>query len=73
MIDWMIQVCDALKESTDATFFLAVSIMDRYFEARQKERVVLEPGELHIIGVTSIFISSKYEDVYSVTLKTIIN
>ena len=35
MVDWMIEVLSAFKLS-DQTFFLAVNIMDRYFEALNK-------------------------------------
>lgn len=52
-----------LKVSSDQTFFLAIAIMDKFFEAKQKEGVCLRKGELHVIGLAAIFISSKYEDV----------
>jgi hypothetical protein len=34
--------------------------MDRYFQAKQKELV---NDDLHLIGIVSMFIASKYEDV----------
>jgi len=63
MVDWMIQVFRVLKVSSDQTFFLAISLMDRYFEAKQKESVCLKKSQLHSIGLVCVFISSKYEDV----------
>jgi len=34
MVDWMIQVLRVLKVSCDFTYFLAISLMDRYFEQK---------------------------------------
>ena len=67
MVDWMIEVlsnfgCD------EQTFFIAVSIQDRYFK---NSREILKIPDLHIIGVTSMFIASKYEDVVPLRIKTI--
>ena len=58
MIDWMLEVLNAYKQE-DQTFFLAVSIHDRYLKCAAKELV---PTDLHLIGVTCMFIASKYED-----------
>lgn len=59
MIDWMIEVLTNFK-CEDQTFFLAVSLMDRYL---QKSSVKHEVSELHLLGVTCMFIASKYEDI----------
>ena len=49
--------------------------MDRYFkelnEGEQKR--MLELNELHITGVTCMFIASKYEDIYPLLMKTVFN
>jgi hypothetical protein len=48
--------------------------MDRYFDAlTQSKQKSLELHELHLIGVTCMFIASKYEDVYPLLMKTIFN
>src|SRR4051812_37928674 len=39
MIDWMIEVLTNFK-CDDQTFFLAVSLLDRYFKAKQETREV---------------------------------
>ena len=67
MTDWMIEVLHNFK-CDDQTFFLAVSLMDRYFKNKGETR---EIGRLHIIGVTCMFIASKYEDIYPLKMKMV--
>lgn len=67
MIDWMIEVLTNFK-CDDQTFFLAVRLMDRYFKNKAETR---EIGDLHIIGVTCMFIASKYEDIYPLKMKMV--
>jgi len=80
MVDWMIEVLSAFK-SSNQTFFLSVQIMDRYFDAltklsESKDKDInhygLELNELHLIGIVSMFIASKYEDVYPLLMKTVV-
>ena len=70
MVDWMIEVlsnyhCD------ESTYFESVNLMDRYFKECDNRKKVLEPAELHLIGVTSMFIASKYQDIYPLRLKIV--
>ena len=70
MVDWMIEVlsnyhCD------ESTYFEAINLMDRYFKECDKKRQILQPPELHLIGVTSMFIASKYQDIYPLRLKIV--
>jgi len=67
MIDWMIEVLTNFK-CDDQTFFLAVSLLDRYFKGKPEAR---EVSDLHIIGVTTMFIASKYEDIYPLKMKMV--
>ena len=67
MIDWNIEVLTNFK-CDDQTFFLAVSLMDRYFKNKVEIR---EISDLHIIGVTCMFIASKYEDIYPLKMKMV--
>ena len=67
MIDWMIEVLTNFK-CDDQTFFLAVSLIDRYFKNKVEMR---EISDLHIIGVTCMFIASKYEDIYPLKMKMV--
>jgi len=70
MVDWMIEVLTNFK-CDDLTFFLAVSMMDRYFEALRKQNKTALVSELHITGVTTMFLASKYEDIYPLKMKTV--
>jgi hypothetical protein len=42
--------------------------MDRYFKAKQDSR---EISDLHMIGVTTMFVASKYEDIYPLKMKMV--
>lgn len=39
---------------------------------KQKENIRLEKSDLHLVGLVSIFISSKYEDVIPIHMEQII-
>jgi cyclin B len=70
MVDWMIEVlsnyhCD------ESTYFESINLMDRYFKQCEIKHQVLLPAELHLIGVTSMFIASKYQDIYPLRLKIV--
>ncbi len=68
MIDWMIEVFNNLN-SEDITFFTAVNIMDRFFiESNTK----FKPDDLHLIGICSIFISSKFNEIHPIKLSFLI-
>ena len=67
MVDWMIEVLTNFK-GDDQTFFLAVSLQDRFFGGCKGEKKV---EDLHIIGVTSMFVASKFEDIYPLKMKTV--
>lgn len=69
MVDWMAEVLYTFKTS-DQTFFLAINIMDRYFKQIEDG---LTSADLHLVGVVSMFIASKYEDVIPLLMRTIIN
>lgn len=70
MVDWMVEVMTAFK-CADSTFFLAISIMDRYFAALSREGTQLKLQELHVTGITCMFLASKYEDIYPLLLRTV--
>jgi len=59
MVDWMIEVLTNFK-CEDQTFFLAISLLDRYLKGSPKPQ---EIADLHLMGVTCMFIASKYEDI----------
>ena len=70
MVDWMIEVLSNYN-CDQSTFFEAVNLMDRYFKVCSKKGRILNPEELHIIGVTSMFTASKYQDIYPLRLRII--
>ena len=57
MINWMIEVLGNYSETTsDATFFRSISIMDYYLK---KTVFQYTDNQLHLIGITSMFIATK--------------
>ncbi|CAD8057057.1 unnamed protein product [Paramecium primaurelia] len=67
MIDWMIEVMTSYK-CKDQTFFMAVRLMDQYLNQSQKSHV---PQDMHLIGVTCMFIACKFEEVQPVKLQIV--
>ena len=68
MADWMIEVLNNYS-SSHQTFFLAISILDRYFANHSRE---LAPSELHVSGCVSMLIASKYEEVHPMKIATLV-
>jgi len=68
MVDWMIEVLSNYR-CDESTFFESVNLMDRYFKVCGEKNQTLQPVELHLIGVTSMFIASKYQDIYPLRLR----
>lgn len=67
MVDWIIEVLTNFS-CGDQTFFTAVSLMDRYFKACPEP---LPVTKLHVIGVTSLFVASKFEDINPLRMQTV--
>ena len=67
MVDWMIEVLTNFK-CDDQTFFVAINLLDRYFKASPTELLV---NDLHLLGVTAMFIASKYEDILPLKMKIV--
>lgn len=67
MVDWMIEVL-AQYQTSGQTFFLAVKIMDKFFQLSQTS---FSNSKLHLIGVVSMFIASKFEDTYALRLSIV--
>ncbi|CAI2367026.1 unnamed protein product [Moneuplotes crassus] len=67
MVDWFVEIVCNFGCSMN-TFYLAVRIMDQYFNAYKGH---LSLRNLHLIGVTSIFIASKMEDIVPFSLRII--
>lgn len=67
MIDWMIEVLAAYKSDTQ-TLFLSVILMDMYIKNCPS---VLENSDIHLLGVTCMYIMSKYEDVIPIRISSV--
>lgn len=63
MADWMIEVTTSFK-CCQRTYFLAMIIFDKYLIASHQHGVVLTNKDVHQIGVVSMYLASKFEDVF---------
>lgn len=70
MVDWMIEVCVSFKFSP-RTYFLAVTILDKYLIACHQNGQILSNKDIHPLGVTSMYMASKYEDVFPLHSKIV--
>ena len=62
MTDWMVEVCTSFKCSA-RTYFMAVQLFDKYITRLRHHGKILLNKDVHCIGVTSIYMASKYEDI----------
>ena len=67
MVDWIIEVLSAYSYGPE-TFFLAVNVLDNYFAKSEKS---IPADDLHLIGVASIYLAVKFEEVCALRLKTV--
>ena len=58
LIEWIIDVHRKFRLRPE-TLYVTVFIVDRYLSLKQ-----IKKSELHILGVTSLLISTKYEEIY---------
>jgi hypothetical protein len=63
LVDWVIEI-HYLFQLLPETLFLAVNIIDRFLSART---VVL--GKLQLVGITSLFIATKFEEMSCPTMQ----
>ncbi|KAL8771209.1 MAG: hypothetical protein Q9209_003380 [Squamulea sp. 1 TL-2023] len=59
LVDWLIEV-HARFHLLPETIFLAINIIDRFLSTR-----IVELEKLQLVGITAMFIASKYEEVLS--------
>ncbi|CAG9333096.1 unnamed protein product [Blepharisma stoltei] len=67
LIDWIISAHKHFKLLTE-TLFLTVYLIDRYLEKRAVTR-----QQLQLVGVTALFVSAKYEEIYPPEVKDFVN
>ena len=70
MTDWMVEVCSSFN-CQPRTYFLAVTIFDKYLVAARRHGIVQQDSDVHLLGVTSIYLASKYEDVIPLHSKVV--
>mmetsp|Transcript_32763 Transcript_32763/g.31990 ORF Transcript_32763/g.31990 Transcript_32763/m.31990 type:complete len:122 (+) Transcript_32763:403-768(+) len=63
LVDWLVDVHRKFKLLPE-TLFLTVNIIDRFLSKRQIDR-----SKLQLVGITSLLISTKYEEIYPPTIK----
>lgn len=70
MTDWMIEVTTSFK-CQPRTYFLAVTLLDKYLIAAHNNGRMLENKDIHVLGVTAMYLASKYEDVFPLHSKVV--
>ena len=63
LIDWLVDVHSKFK-LVNETMFLTVNLIDRYLGEVQVTR-----QKLQLVGVTAMFIATKYEEIYPPDLR----
>ena len=69
MVDWMIEVLSVF-DASEETFFLSVNIMDLFL---WKTPNIYKSENVHLIGVGSMFIASKFQEIYPISLKEFVH
>ena len=70
MMDWMVEVCTSFK-CTTRTYFLATQVFDKYLLKLQSQQKFLNNKDVHCIGVTAMYMASKYEDIFPLHSKIV--
>jgi hypothetical protein len=63
LVDWLSEVAQELKLQSD-TLFLSVNYIDRFLELR-----AVVTDDLQLLGITCMWMASKYEEVYCPTVQ----
>lgn len=72
LIDWLVQVFRVLGQSHDQTFFISVSLIDRYLkQAMLNGCEIVQISQLQPIALAAVLISTKYEDTKQISLQEI--
>ncbi len=67
MLDWLVEVTTAFK-CRDRTYYLAVGLFDEFLNRFPNK---LENKDVHGIGITCLYLASKYEDVQPLSSEVI--
>lgn len=60
LVDWLVEVVEEFRLQSE-TLFLTVHYIDRYLSLTE---VSINRGKLQLLGITSLLIASKYEEIY---------
>lgn len=63
LVDWLVEVAQEYNLCTE-TLFLSVIYIDRCLG-----KIKINRNQLQLIGITSLFIASKYEEIYAPTIE----
>ncbi|CAE6441047.1 unnamed protein product [Rhizoctonia solani] len=63
LMDWLIQVHERFRLLPE-TLFIAVNLIDRFLSTR-----VVSLAKLQLVGITSLFVAAKYEEIMVPTLQ----
>jgi cyclin B len=72
LLDWLMQVFGAFKLSSQQTFVLGASILDRYLVGKYEAGERLSRETLPLTALATILISSKYEDVVAISAQQLV-
>ena len=67
LIEWIIDVHRKFRLLPE-TLYVTVFLIDRFLSLKQ-----IKKSQLHILGVTSLLISTKYEEIYPPDLKDLLS
>ena len=66
LVEWIIDVHRKFRLLPE-TLYVTVFLIDRFLSLKQ-----IKKSQLHILGVTALLISTKYEEIYPPTVKDFI-
>jgi len=67
LVEWIIDVHRKFRLLPE-TLYVTVFLIDRFLSLKQ-----IKKSQLHILGVTSLLISTKYEEIYPPDLKDLLS
>lgn len=67
LVEWIIDVHRKFRLMPE-TLYITVQLIDRFLSLKQ-----IKKSQLHILGVTALLITSKYEEIYPPELKDLLS
>ena len=59
LVDWLVEVAEEYHLLPE-TLYLSINYVDRFLSSN----VLIEPSKLQLVGVASMLIASKFEEIY---------